>query len=204
MWYGSWAKFKYIKPNRLRIGFRDVMIVNELKINNPHFPRVLKIETDDDGIAYKKFIDIVYGRKEYNKMVYSSDPNANIIHGNMNNEGGIGAISYYPWTVLLGPGKVYEFHPSFWARNEDDESEITFRFSQSLKTIFIGVKNLSPYNFTPNEPINPGTIQGLNNLRDTFVVNFESPDYRREMVRGYFYAALEYDGVWRGMYMPWD
>ncbi|MDO4695528.1 hypothetical protein [Porphyromonas sp.] len=202
MWYGGWAKFKYIEPGRLRIGFRDVLISNELTVNNPHLPPYIKTDTDDHGTIHKKFVDIVYGRQSGNHMVYTSTPNAELREHYLG-EGGISKISYYPWTALVGKDATYEFHPSFWARNEDDESEITFRFSRSIKTIILSFTDLNPYNLKPNKPIDFNTIQGLNNLHKTFVLTTEDPAIKKTLIRGDFYVALEYDGKWRGMFLEW-
>ncbi|SPY35394.1 Uncharacterised protein [Porphyromonas cangingivalis] len=202
MWYGGWAKFKYIEPGRLRIGFRDVLISNELTINNPHLPPFVKTDTDDHDTIYKKFVDIVYGRRIGNHMEYTSTPNAELREHYLG-EGGVSKISYYPWTALIGKDATYEFHPSFWAKNEEDESEITFRFSRSIKTIILNVTDINPYNLKPNNPIDLNTIQGLNNLRKTFALATEDPAIKKTLIRGDFYVALEYDGKWRGMFLEW-
>lgn len=194
MWYGGWAKLKYWGQDALRVGFRNTLVITSLKNSINNIPETIYVrDTEKDDDIYKRCMRIVYDEKDINGLY----PRANVVSGISDIGNNITAFTAYPILHLAGNQKVCVFHPGFWGKNANNKTEIDFYFSRGFNTISIGIKNISPFTFMPNDH---GNVESF--IKNNLLFNSKNENKTR-IFKGTMYAAMKYNNKWHGLIMEW-
>ncbi len=214
MWYGGWAMMENIGYDELRIGFKNAFLKSNIEILPEEAISRFTLNgkrEDDDLKMYQTAGDIVYGENvKWNvpEINDSSKPRAELLHFRLDEEGMADGVAY-PFILIAGEKKVYDFHPGFWAKNQTNNSELTFRFVNIVSTIMFRM-SFDPYTLTPNlawgsgGPINKKEPKFTEDLKNFLHISFLNNDKaNRELIKGRFYAVIHWEGEWKGMVMEW-